>query len=95
MAETHSAVTFASRGRTATGYTSIYDDRPEHISHPLTPAIWAEFAPDDGAQVSTVGDIATYLRDLLNRGQGPNGSLIASESFDLLTATGVWTGGDY
>ena len=95
MTETNPAVTFASRGMTATGYTSIYDDRPEHISHPLTPAIWAEFATGDGAQVSTVGDMAAYTRALLNRGEGPNGSLIAVESFDLMTATGVWTGGDF
>ena len=95
MTETHPAVTFATRGMTATGYTSIYDDRPEHISHPLAPAVWAEFVTGDGAQVSTVGDMAAYARALLNRGQGPNGSLIAAESFDLMTATGVWTGGDF
>ena len=95
MTETHPAVTFAARGMTATGYTSIYNDRPEHISHPLAPAVWAEFATGDGAQVSTVGDMAAYARALLNRGQGPNGGLIAAESFDLMTATGVWTGGDF
>ena len=55
MTETHPAVTFATRGQTATGYTSIYDDRPEHMSHPLTPAVWSEFATGDGAQVSTGG----------------------------------------
>ena len=31
----------------------------------------------------------------MNRGQGPNGSVITAESFDLMTATGVWTGGDF
>ena len=95
MTETHPAVTFATRGMTATGYTSIYDDRPEHISHPLAPAVWAEFATGDGAQVSTVGDMVAYARALLNRGQGRNGRLVSEESFDLMTATGVWTGGDF
>lgn len=95
MTDTHPAVTVATRGRGATGYTSIYDDRPEHDGHPLTPAVWAEFATGDGAQVSTVGDMAAYTRALLNSGQGPNGSLITQESFDLMTATGMWTGGDF
>ena len=95
MTETRPAITFATRGQTATGYTSIYDDRPDYICHPLTPAVWAEFATGDGAQVSTVGDMAAYARALLNRGQGPNRRLIAAESFNLMTATGVWTGGDF
>ena len=39
--------------------------------------------------------MAAYARVLLNSGQGPNASLIAVDRFDLMTATGVWTGGDF
>lgn len=95
MADTLPAVTVANRGITATGYTSVYDDRPEHRSHPLAPAIWAAYATGDGAQVSTVGDMAAYLRLLLNRGRGPSGRVISEHSFGLMTENGVWTGGDY
>ena len=95
MRETRPAVTLDTRGNTATGYTSRYDDRPEHSSHPLTPATWASYATGDGAQVSTVADMAAYMRMLLNRGQGPKSRLISEGSFHLMTGNGVWTGGDF
>lgn len=95
MVDTLPSVTIADRGRTATGYASIFDDRPEHRSHPLVPAIWAAYATGDGAQVSTVGDMAAYLRLLLNRGWCPSGRVISEDSFGLMTENGVWTGGDY
>jgi len=95
MTHTHPSVIAATRGRTATGYTSIFDDRPEHSSHPLAPAIWAPYATGDGAQVSTVGDMAAYLRLLLNRGWCPSGRVMSERSFELMTEDGEWTGGDY
>ena len=95
MTQTLPSIIVETRGVTATGYTSIYDDRPEHPSHPLAPAVWAPYATGDGAQISTVGDMAAYLRMLLNRGQGPSGRLLSEESIDLMTENGVWTGGDY
>ena len=95
MNRTYPAIRLGMQGKTATGYTSVYDDRPEHRSHPITPAIWAEAATGDGAQASTAGDMAAYLRLLLNRGLGPNGRLISEESFELMSGHGVWTGGDF
>ena len=95
MSETHASITRDTRLRTATGYESVYDDRPEHSSHPLTPAIWATYATGDGAQASTVGDMAAYVRMLLNRGRGPQGRILSEESLSLMTENGVWTGGDY
>jgi CubicO group peptidase (beta-lactamase class C family) len=77
------------------GYASIYDDRPEHPSHPLVPATWSEFGSGDGAQVATARDMTAYLRLLLNRGGGPSGQVISRKSFDLITTDAVWTGGDY
>ena len=95
MSSTVPAITADTRGATATGYTSAFDDRPEHRSHPLTPSMWAPFATGDGAQVSTVSDMAAYLRLLLNRGWCPSGQLISGHSFGLMTENGIWTGGDY
>jgi D-alanyl-D-alanine carboxypeptidase len=95
MNHTHAVTTADSRVVSATGYTSLYDDRPEHVSHPLVPAIWSEYATGDGAQISTAADMAAYLRLLLNRGRAPDGQLISQESFDMMARGGVWTGGDY
>lgn len=95
MFSTFPATTIDVRGKTATGHTSMFDDRPEHGSHPLAPSIWAPFATGDGAQVSTVGDMAAYLRLLLNRGWCPAGRLISEHSFGIMIENGIWTGGDY
>ena len=74
--------------RLATGYSPLYDDRPNLNGAPLIEATWLEYAAGDGAIVSTASDMATYLRMLLNRGTGPNGSLISDASFQLLTQKG-------
>jgi CubicO group peptidase (beta-lactamase class C family) len=95
MTQTHAAITLETRGTTAIGYTSIYDDRPEHESHPLTPAVWAEYGTGDGAQASTVSDMCIYLRMLLNRGMSGGRPLISRKSFELMTENGIWTGGDF
>jgi len=83
------------RKRVAIGYCGIYDDRPEHSKHEIVPAIWGEYGTGDGCQASTAGDMAIYLRMLLNRGQGPRSCLISENSFELMTLHGIWTGGDY
>ena len=95
MAQTSPAVTAQARYNAATGYASIYDDRPEHSSHPLASVPWALYATGDGAQVSTVGDMAAYLRLLLNKGQAPAGRLLAEKSLNIMIYDGVWTGGDF
>lgn len=95
MTQTYPAMTHETHRKAATGYCDFYDDRPEHPSHGLVPAIWSEFGTGDGCQVSTAGDMATYLRMLLNRGRGDRGRLMSEASFDLMTRPGVWTGVGY
>jgi D-alanyl-D-alanine carboxypeptidase len=95
MSATYAAITLDMLGATATGYMSVYDDRPEHVGQPVVPSVRAEYAAGDGAQASTAGDMARYLRLLLNRGLGPDGRVLSEESFELMTARSVWTGGDY
>lgn len=92
MSQTHPVITFETRRRAAIGYCDLYDDRPEHLSHKLVPAIWSEFGTGDGCQVSTAADMAMYLRMLLNRGRGPQGRLVSQESFGLMAPRGDPTG---
>jgi CubicO group peptidase (beta-lactamase class C family) len=95
MDQTHAAITFDSRKKTATGYTCRCDDRPEHSSYGLVPSIWSEYGTGDGCQASTAPDMARYLRLLLNQGDTPDGPVISQESFGLLTQQVIWTGNDY
>jgi CubicO group peptidase (beta-lactamase class C family) len=95
MTRTHAVITQETRKATAAGYCGFYDDRPEHPSHDVVPAIWAEYSSGDGCQASTAGDMAIYLRMLLNRGRGPHSRLISDHSFELMTTGGIWTGGDF
>jgi CubicO group peptidase (beta-lactamase class C family) len=95
MTRTAAVTSFETRRRAATGYCGFYDDRPEHPSQPITPALWEESGTGDGCQASTVPDMAIYLRMLLNRGQGVGGRVISEESFRMMTLDGIWTGGDF
>jgi CubicO group peptidase (beta-lactamase class C family) len=95
MTQSYAGITLDMRKKRATGYCGIYDDRPEHTSHDLVPAIWAEYGTADGCVASTASDMAIYLRMLLNRGQGPQGRLISEKSFDLMIRKSAYTGRSY
>ncbi|NJN39687.1 MAG: serine hydrolase [Gammaproteobacteria bacterium] len=95
MTRTAAVTSFETRLRTATGYCGFYDDRPEHPSHPVTPALWEESGTGDGCLASTAQDMAIYLRMLLNRGQGETTRVVSEESFRMMTLDGIWTGGDF
>ena len=99
MRHSHPVIGFETRRRTAVGYRNFYDDRPEHKDHGLVPALWTEYAVGDGCQASTAGDMAIYMRMLLNGGLGPSGRLMSEESFRLMTrraiATTQWGGAHY
>ncbi|UCC16985.1 MAG: beta-lactamase family protein, partial [Dehalococcoidales bacterium] len=95
MTASYPATTLETREKEATGYCGIYDDRPEHISHTLVPALWSEYGTGDGCEISTASDMVKYLRMLLNGGYGPVKRLISEENFKLMTLHGIWTGGDY
>ncbi len=94
MTNTHPVITFETRTRAAIGYRSLYDDRPEHSSHKLVPAMWGEYGTGDGCQASTAGDMAIFLRMLMNLGQGPQGRLVSEESFSLMAPLRIWTGSE-
>jgi len=94
MTNTHPIITFETRNRAAIGYCSLYDDRPEHPSHQLVPAMWGEYGTGDGCQASTAGDMALYLRMLMNGGGVPGGRLISEESFNLMAPLATRTGSE-
>ncbi len=81
--------THETRPRLAVGYTTHYDDRPAHVSHPLVEATWLEYGAGDGSIAATATDLAAYLRMLLNRGAGPEGRILSKESFDLFLSRPV------
>jgi hypothetical protein len=84
MADSEPAFTHAMRPRAATGYRSLYDDRPSHASQPLVPAAWIEMNAGDCCIAATAEDLARFARMLLNRGQGPGGPLLSRASFQQL-----------
>jgi D-alanyl-D-alanine carboxypeptidase len=78
-------ITLDTRPRMAVGYGSAYPDRPFHRTHGLAPATWLETNTGDGSIVSTAGDMAIYVRMLLNRGAYPGGRIVTEESFATMT----------
>jgi len=85
MTATEPIITNETRKRLAVGYEGFYHDRPLPRGRPLAPATWLEHAEGAGSIASTPADMATYLRMLMNRGQGLRGRILSEESFDLMT----------
>ena len=92
MTDTDAVITFDGRRHAAVGYRYFYDDRPEHVSYPMVPVIWGEYGTGDGCLASTAGDMAAYVRMLLNNGQGPQGRLLSAKSMDLMTQPAIERG---
>ena len=99
MRESHPVIGHETRKLAAVGYRSFYDDRPEHVDHGLVPALWTEYGVGDGCQASTAGDMAIYLRMLMNGGSAPSGRVISPDGYRLMTqriiATQQWGGAHY
>jgi D-alanyl-D-alanine carboxypeptidase len=94
MRATAAVITHEARKRLAVGYEPFYDDRPAHPRHPIVPATWLEYSMADGSIAATVGDMAAYLRMLMNRGQGSDRRILSEESFDLMTQRVIETPDD-
>ncbi len=84
LRSTEAEITQDTRDRAATGYQYFYDDRPPYSDHPLVPAQWTEQSAGDVNVVSTAGDMATYLRVLLNEGRGSGGRILQPASFSRM-----------
>ena len=95
MAASDPVITHETRKRLAVGYHAFYDDRPLPRGHPLAPATWFETATGDGSIASNSAEMATYLRMLMNRGQGPRGRILSEESFNLMTQRVIQPGDEW
>jgi hypothetical protein len=81
-----STITHEIRERLALGYSNThYDDRPARASASPFPTPWFEFDGGSGSLACTPGDLATFLRMLLNRGKGEGGQFLSEKSFGLMT----------
>jgi D-alanyl-D-alanine carboxypeptidase len=89
MKTSEPAITHEIRKRLAVGYVPLFDDRPWHCSYPLVEATWLEYGAGDGSIAASPGDLATYLRMLLNRGAGPRDQILSENSFKFLTQCAV------
>jgi len=85
LASSVPTITHDVRSRLAVGYGPLFDDRPWWPGRPLAPATWLEADTADGSLCMTAADLATYLRMLLNEGDGPAGRLLSPNAFGLLT----------
>jgi D-alanyl-D-alanine carboxypeptidase len=85
-------ITNETRKYLAVGHEPFYDDRPPRRSEPLVAANWFETDTADGCLACSVGDLAIYLRMLLNRGRGSRVPILSEESFAKMSSRMI--GGD-
>jgi CubicO group peptidase (beta-lactamase class C family) len=69
MRHTESWIVQEMRPRLAQAYVAAYDDRPWRREHGLVPATWIDSAEADGCICCNAGDLAIYLRAIMNRDQ--------------------------
>jgi CubicO group peptidase (beta-lactamase class C family) len=77
------------RKQMAVGYEPLDEGKPFPIRGPLAEAQWIEVDVAAGSIASTPGDMAKYMRMLLNRGALPKGRLVSEEGFALFTKAAI------
>lgn len=77
------------RKRMAVGYEPLLEGHPFPVHGTLAEAQWIEVDIAAGSIASTPGDMAKYIRVLLNRGALPKGRLISEEAFALFTEPAI------
>lgn len=77
----------------ATGYTYAADDRPAPPVAPrLVVTATTHFSDAAGSILSTPGDMANYMRYLLDGGIGPHGRILSTGGWKLLTSPAITDG---
>ncbi|HKO62603.1 MAG TPA: serine hydrolase domain-containing protein [Pyrinomonadaceae bacterium] len=84
MKSTEPIITNSIRERLAIGYAPFHSDKPFPLRGKIGEAPWTEVAEAAGSVASTPGDMAAYMRMLLNRGAGPRSRVLSEKSFELL-----------
>jgi D-alanyl-D-alanine carboxypeptidase len=85
MTATAAVITIESSARSATGYQPFFDDQVYPRQGRLVSRPPEVFTNPCGSIASTPGDMARYLRALLNGGQGPSGRIASAEGFALMS----------
>ena len=89
MRSSEAEITNSTRTDLATGYETMFDDRPPRIEHPLVPARWLVSNTADGSVISNAIDMSAYGRMLLGGGastvDGNEVQLLSEGGFELLT----------
>ena len=85
MVQTAPVITIESSARSATGYQPFFDDQVYPRQGRLVARPPEVFASPAGSIAAPAGDMARYLRMLLNGGQGPNGRIVSADGFRLMT----------
>jgi D-alanyl-D-alanine carboxypeptidase len=85
MTQTVPVITINSSARSATGYQPFFDDQVYPRQGRLVPTPPEVFDSPAGSIAAPPGDMAIYLRALLNGGRVPSRRIITEESFKLMT----------
>jgi D-alanyl-D-alanine carboxypeptidase len=85
MTDTFASIDNAMRERLAPSFVPLHDDRPYPRHGALAPAGNLEIEQAAGSIASTPGDMALYMRMLLNHGRYPGGRIVSEESFTLFS----------
>ena len=85
MRSSEPVITNGIRKRLAVAHLPTDDDRPFRRGADLSEATWFEGDTADGSICAPVEDMLAYIRVLLNRGQGPWGQILSSDSFKRMT----------
>jgi D-alanyl-D-alanine carboxypeptidase len=85
MTATAAVITIESSARSATGYQPFFDDQVYPRQGRLIPRPPEVFDNPAGSIASPPGDMARYLRVLLNSGQGADKRIVSAEGFGLMS----------
>src|SRR5687768_9746560 len=89
MTASSSTITNGIRKHMAVGYEPLNEGKPFPLHGTLAEAQWIEVDVAAGSIASTPGDMARYIRMLLNRGALSKGRLISDEGFKLFTKAAI------
>jgi D-alanyl-D-alanine carboxypeptidase len=85
MTATAAVITIESSARSATGYQPFFDDQVYPRQGRLVSRPPEVFDNPAGSIAAPPGDMARYLRTLLNAGQGAEGRIVSAEGFGLMS----------
>ena len=89
MTASSSTITGEIRKLMAIGYEPLNEGKPFPLHGTLAEAQWIEVDVAAGSIASTPGDMAKYIRMLLNRGALPKGRLVSEQGFKLFTKSAI------